>query len=98
MWEHGCLLGSMSIELADNYPNLIDRIDRLFQEMEQRLKVILEPALRAKGVKTPSALELARHLVAVLEGSIIMSKSHQDVKNLHAGINHFRRYLDCLLG
>ena len=30
LWEHGCLLGSMSIELADNYPNLIARIDSLF--------------------------------------------------------------------
>ena len=98
LWEHGCLLGSMSIELADNYPNLIARIDCLFEEMERRIRAILEPALKAKGVKTPSALELARHLIAVLEGSIIMSRSHRDVKNLHAGISHYRRYLDGLLG
>lgn len=98
LWEHGCLLGSMSIELAENYPNLITRIDQLFQEMEKRLKGVLEPALKATGVRTPSALELARHLVVVLEGSIIMSKSHRDMKYLHAGISHYRRYLSGLLG
>ena len=97
MWEHGCLLGSMSIELADHYPSLIDRIDSLFEDMEQRIRGILDPALKSRGVKTPSALDLARHLIAVLEGSIIMSRSHRDVKNLNAGIGHFRRYLDGLL-
>ena len=90
--------GSISTELADNYPNLIARIDSLFWGMEMRIRGILEPALKAKGVKTPSALGLARHLVAVLEGSIIMSKSHRDVKCLHAGISHYRRYINYLLG
>jgi len=98
LWEHGCLLGSISTELSDNYPNLITRIDQLFQDMESRLMTILEPALKTKDVKSPTALELAGHLVAVLEGSIIMSKSHRDVEYLRAGIDHFRRYIGYLLG
>ena len=97
LWEHGCLLGSMSIELADTYPNLIDKIDQLFSEMEGQIRVIIGPALRVKGIKKPGSLELARHLVTVFEGSIIMSRSHRNPKYLQEGIGHYRRYFACLV-
>ena len=97
LWEHGCMLGSMSVELEDKYPNLIAKIDALFTEMENDLKQIFAPALKARGVRKPTALELARHLVAVFEGSIIMSKSHRDPKCLGEGFTNFRRYFQALV-
>jgi len=37
LWEHGCLLGSMSMEVADLHPALHQRIDELFEEFEDGL-------------------------------------------------------------
>ena len=97
LWEHGCLLGSMSVELADRHPGLIAKIDELFTQLENDLKDIFAPALKARGVRKPAARELATHLVAVFEGSIIMGKSHRDMKYLREGFTHFRRYFQGLV-
>jgi TetR/AcrR family transcriptional repressor of nem operon len=97
LWQHGCLLGSISMEVADMHPNLHDRIDELFEEFEQDLAAELGPALQAAGVTNISGKDLARHMLAVIEGAIITAKSHREPKYLVDGLKHFRRYVEMLL-
>lgn len=104
LWSHGCLMGSVAVEVADSHPELIERVNGLFQRFEEKFKQIFEPALAARAIAEGSvspeisAQELAVHLLAVIEGSIITARSHFDQQHLQNGIHHFRNYLALLLG
>lgn len=98
LWLHGCLLGSISLEVAERHPLLHDRIDELFDEFENGIAKVFAPALKEAGVRSPGAKELARHMLAVIEGAIITAKSHRKPKYLKEGIRHFRNYLETVLG
>lgn len=97
LWSHGCLLGSISLEVANRHPALHQRIDELFDEFENGIARVFAPALKAADVKNISAKDLARHMLAVIEGSIITAKSHRQEALLTDGLKHFRRYLEMLL-
>lgn len=97
LWSHGCLLGSISIEVAECYPSVIKRIDELFDDFEKGIEAILSPALDACGVTEISAKELSIHFMAVIEGSIITAKSHCNPHFLQNGIARFEHYLSLLL-
>jgi TetR/AcrR family transcriptional repressor of nem operon len=97
LWQHGCLLGSISMEVADMHPALHERIDELFEEFEDGLAGVFGPALKAAGVKNINGKELGRHMLAVIEGAIITAKSHREPKYLMEGLRHFRRYLEQIL-
>ena len=76
LWAHGCLLGSISIEVAEYYPTVIKRIDELFDEFQKGIEAILSPALDARGITELNGKDLSIHFLAVIEGSIIVAKSH----------------------
>ena len=97
LWAHGCLLGSISIEVADSYPVVIKRIDELFDQFEKGIAAILAPALEARGINEVSGRDLSIHFLAVIEGSIITAKSHCNQRYLQDGIARFRHYLSLLL-
>ena len=102
LWSHGCLLGSVAVEVADSHPELIERVNGLFQRFEEKFVQIFEPALAARADQASStkvsAQELAVHLLAVIEGSIITARSHSEQQHLQNGLRHFRNYLALLLG
>jgi len=98
LWQHGCLLGSITLELADNYPGLLARVDALFLDMEGRITDLIQPALEAREIKTPDGKALARHMLVVIEGAIIMAKSHRDVNLLKESLRQFRAYVEAVLG
>ena len=58
---------------------------------------LFAPALKARKVTNTSAKELARHMLAIIEGAIITAKSHRQPKYLPEGLKHFRRYLESIL-
>lgn len=97
LWAHGCLLGSISIEVAECYPTVIKRIDELFDEFEKGIEAILSPALDARGITEISGKDLSIHFLAVIEGSIITAKSHCNPHFLQNGIAIFGHYLSLLL-
>ena len=98
LWAHGCLLGSVAIEVAEGHPGVIKRIDELFHDFEGALENILAPALKARGVKGVTPRELSVHLLAVIEGSIIAAKSHFKPQHLNNGLRLFKQYVELLLG
>lgn len=97
LWQHGCLLGSITLELADNYPGLIAKVDELFLDMEGRITGLFQPALKARGIKTPDGKALARQMLVVIEGAIIMAKSHRDANLLKQSLRHYRAYVEAIL-
>lgn len=98
LWQHGCMVGSVAIEVYTTYPRLIDRIDQLFDDFENNIAAIFAPALEARQVTGITAKSLSVHLLAVIEGSIITARSHQENRFLADGLRHFRQYVTLLLG
>lgn len=98
IWQHGCMVGSVAIEVFATYPRLIGRIDQLFEDFENHLAALFEPALAARNVDSVDAKALGVHFLAVIEGSIITARSHQENRFLAAGLGHFKRYVRLLLG
>ncbi len=98
LWSHGCLLGSMSMEVADLHPILHKRIDELFDEFEDGLAAVFTPALKARDISGITGKDLGRHMLAVIEGAIITAKSHREPQLLVDSLRHFRRYVEMLLG
>ncbi len=97
LWSHGCLLGSVSIEVAETYPGVIKRIGELFDKFERGFEAVFEPALQARNVTGVTANELAVHFISVIEGSIITAKSHFNPGYLQMGIRQFKHYVTLLL-
>ena len=97
LWSHGCLLGSMAIEVGENYPSVLDQIDRMFKHLENGIACILAPALAEKSVVGVTSWDLSLHLLSIIEGSIITAKSHTEPQFLQHGIRHFKNYLTLLL-
>lgn len=97
LWQHGCMVGSVAIEVYTTYPKLIDRIDQLFDQFENGIAGIFAPALEARQVTAITAKSLSVHLLAVIEGSIITARSHQENRYLADGLRHFKHYVTLLL-
>lgn len=97
LWKHGCLLGSLTLELAESHPKLIRKINELFENLETEAGNIFTPALAARKVKHVNGKDLGRQFLAVIEGSIVIAKAHEVPAYLKEGIRHFAHYLDFIL-
>jgi TetR/AcrR family transcriptional repressor of nem operon len=97
LWKHGCLLGAIALEVAESNPKLIKKIDMLFNNLEDGGERIFTPALKARKVKKVTGKELGRHFLAIIEGGIVVSKSHSTPEYLDQEIGHFIKYLDYIL-
>ena len=97
LWQHGCLLGAVALEVAQSHPMLLEKIAELFEQFERGIAIIFTPALRARKVEKVTGKDLSRHFLAVIEGAIITAKTHEKPEYLVQGISHFKRYLECVL-
>ena len=98
LWKHGCLMGTIALEVSESNPKLIKKIDKLMDNLEEGAKDIYGDALAARKVKHITGKELARHFLSVIEGGIVIAKVHMKPQYLIDGIKIFREYLDILLG
>lgn len=97
LWQHGCLLGAIALEVAESHPELIKKIDKLFNNLEDGAERIFTPALKAKKIRKVTGKQLGRHFLSVVEGGIVIAKAHSSPEYLIEGIRHFNKYLDYIL-
>jgi hypothetical protein len=70
-----------------------------FSRWQQALKRDLDDAKARYAPKTAfDTRSLADHFIAVLEGSMILSKAKQDSKLVEKSLQHVRRYIQQLYG
>lgn len=90
----GCLLGALSQEVSETHPSLRNECGRYFKEWVGRLKADLDEAVKRPGVSpTLNTTSLAKHFIAVLEGSLILAKAQRDMSVVQDGMSHFRAYV-----
>jgi len=97
MAKQGCLLGTFSQELAKTHPEIRRCCAEQFQGWTEGLKRDLD---EAKAMYVPKGSidtrSLAEHLIAVIEGSLILVKANQDTTVMAKNLRHFQRYLRTL--
>ncbi|HSH00758.1 MAG TPA: TetR family transcriptional regulator C-terminal domain-containing protein, partial [candidate division Zixibacteria bacterium] len=97
-WGDGCLLGNFSTELAQTHPRIRERVAEIFTRLTHSQAKLFEPALRAAGIgNSPTANELSEHLLATIEGGIVLGRAYGDPRHITGAIDQFRRYIKELL-
>jgi TetR/AcrR family transcriptional repressor of nem operon len=93
----GCLLGTFVQELSATHPGIRSVCAACLESQAGWLKADLEEA-KARYVPRASwsAQSLAEHLLAVIQGAIILAKARQDRKVVAESLGHFRQYLRSL--
>jgi len=95
----GCLLGTFVQELSDTHPKIRSVCADCFCDWAKGLEKDIE---EAKAEHAPRARwsprSMAEHMIAVLEGALILAKARQDAKVVETSLLHFREYLRGALG
>lgn len=97
LWTEGCLLGTFATDISATSPRIRARVSALFDKFARGLAVVFDGVAAAGRPGAPSSVELAEHFLAVVEGSIILAKAHDDWGKFGMGIQNFRRYLRLLV-
>ena len=93
----GCLIGTFAQEISTTHPNLRDCCRESFKENAEFFKKILDMAkFQHMPNKELDTLSLSEYFISVVQGSIIMAKTKQDISILKRNIIHFRSYIEIL--
>jgi TetR/AcrR family transcriptional repressor of nem operon len=75
----GCVIGNLSTALADTHDGFRRRLSQCFDEMAEEFVPHLGAAARAHGKTNPKQIqELARYIVSVIEGAIMLARARRD--------------------
>lgn len=92
-----CLIGNLTQEVSHTHPELRAVCDELFSRWVNGFEGELAAA-KAKHVPqaTWSPQSLAEHLLATIQGSLLLAKSSQDPAIVEKNLLHYRNYLEGL--
>lgn len=97
--QAGCLLGMLAQEMSDTSPAMRNACCGHFNDWVHRLQGDLDAAAKQYRPKGQVDTEgLARHFIAVLEGSLILAKTHQKMSYVEDGLRHYKTYLAQVFG
>jgi TetR/AcrR family transcriptional repressor of nem operon len=93
----GCLKGTLAHELSDTHPEIRRICQEYFNTMAENFAADLRAA---KAQYAPKAsfepLSVAKHFIAILQGSLILVKTYQDRHLAIENIKHFKKYVELL--
>src|SRR5262249_25123824 len=83
----GCVIGNLSTELSDTHDAFRKRLAACFDEMAAEYQPHLDAAVQRYCPGQPvNTRALARYIVAIIEGSIMLARTHRD---RHLMAHHF---------
>ena len=90
----GCLLGTLAQELSDTNPEIRKICSEGFSKMAECFSKDIDEAKKEYAPSAKFASKgLAEHFISVLEGSLILAKTHKDPKIVQENLEHFKQYL-----
>ncbi len=91
----GCPVGNTALEMGDSDPEFAAVITEIFNDWKLKLSEVLSQARMAGELSVDLEPEiLANHIVAVIEGGIMLAKVSKDGSNLKLALDSLR----CMLG
>jgi len=95
--SNGCLLGLFSQELCDTNPQIRTACKKGFDDWAKTFGAEVAKAKAAYAPRAPfDPRELAEHLIAVMEGSMILGKARRDMSIVGQNLAHFKAYVKSL--
>lgn len=95
-WQDGCLLGGLASEMAATSPSVQARVGALFDEMAASVEPLARPFVDSLRDSPMSAAEMTEHLLVVVEGAIVLSRSHNDPSRINDAIRRYAQFLRSL--
>jgi TetR/AcrR family transcriptional repressor of nem operon len=90
----GCIIGNLSTALSDTHERFRKRLAACLDEMALEFKPQLDAAVaRYRPRPRPDTWALARHVVAVIEGAILLARTHRDPKLLSGQLAYLKEFL-----
>lgn len=90
----GCIIGNLSAALSDTHDAFRRRLAECFDEMALEFKPHLDAAAQkscpGQGVDTKA---LARYIVAIVEGSILLTRTQQDRQMMRRHFDYLKEHL-----
>ncbi len=87
----GCLIGNLSTALSDTHPVFRQRLSECFDEMAEEFQVHLAKAAEERDLAAAvNSWEIARYIVSVLEGAIMLSRTQRDMGLFHRQIQRLK--------
>lgn len=89
----GCIIGNLSTALSDTHEAFRHRLADCFDEMALEFKPALDEAARRCPKRHIDTWDLARYVVTVIEGAIMLARTRQDRHLLGRHFAHLKEYL-----
>ncbi len=87
----GCLIGNTAIEMGDNNPFFAGKITEIFAHWKSSIALVLSQAKATGELENEMEADiLANHVVAVIEGGIMMAKVSKDENDLKNCLDSLR--------
>jgi TetR/AcrR family transcriptional repressor of nem operon len=81
----GCIFGNTALEMSDRNETYRDVIHSVFEEWRRRIREVLESAVRSgEARKNLDPDAMARHIVATVEGGIMVARASRNPADLKA--------------
>lgn len=91
----GCIFGNTALEMTDFDPEFAGMIDRVFDEWISRVASVVAGAQKRGQIRTDINDEaLAKHIIATIEGGIMMSRLKKDERPMRECLDTLRITLD----
>jgi TetR/AcrR family transcriptional repressor of nem operon len=95
----GCVIGNLSTALSDTHDGFRRRLAECFDEMALEFKPHLDAAVRQSGpARRADTWALARYVVAITEGSIMLARTQQDRHMIGRHFDYLKEHLRRSLG
>ncbi|MDD2735473.1 MAG: TetR family transcriptional regulator C-terminal domain-containing protein [Desulfuromonadaceae bacterium] len=91
----GCIFGNTALEMSDSDSEFAGVIDTVFDEWIDRVEVVVAAAQKSGQIRTDISSEaLAKHIIATIEGGIMMSRLKKDERPMKECLETLRITLD----
>jgi len=90
----GCIIGNLSTALSDTHPVFRKRLAECFDEMAFEFQPHLDEAMKGRrSSRRTDTRQLARYIVTVIEGAIMLSRTHGESDLVHEQFHMLKEQL-----
>ena len=95
----GCVIGNLTASLSDTHDAFRRRLAACFDEMAREFEPPLAALIKERGLSRGiDAMELARYIVSVIEGAILLARSRGDRQLITSQFAFLKQHLRHCLG
>ena len=97
VWKDGCILAAFAQNMEQVSPQIADAASEQLKYLTARIADIFEPfCLEISPLKVITGKMLADQFMAILQGAILLAKSHKEPDRINMAIQSFKVYIKML--